>query len=113
MVEGVVQVQRLCRSPNRQQSRCTVLSPRWRNGNLGMQRYHLDIHKGEDFIEDWEGDRFTDLDSADCAARKSIVELISELLRCKISPVDWSMRIRDGEGRTVRTLAFIDILKSP
>jgi len=78
-----------------------------------MQRYHLDIHKGEDVIEDWEGDKFADLESADRAARKSIVELISELLRCKISTVDWSIRIRDGEGRTIRTLAFIDILKSP
>jgi hypothetical protein len=78
-----------------------------------MQRYHFDIHKAEDVIEDWEGDKFTDLGSAERAARRSITELISELLRCKISTIDWSMRIRDGGGCTVLTLAFVDILKSP
>ena len=78
-----------------------------------MQRYHFDIHKAEGVLEDLEGDKFADLESAECAARISITELISELLRCKISTINWSMRIRDVEGRTIRSLAFIDILKSP
>ena len=78
-----------------------------------MQCYYFDVHMDKGVIEDWEGGQFADLESADGAARKSIVELISELLRCKISTIDWSLGIRDGEGRTIRTLSFIDILKSP
>jgi len=78
-----------------------------------MPRYHFDIHEADSVMEDWEGDKFVDLESAERAARRSIAELISEQLRCKISTMDWSMRIREGGGGTVLTLAFIDILKSP
>lgn len=78
-----------------------------------MPRYYFDVHRVEGIIEDWEGGKFANLESAERAARRSIAELISELLRCKISTMDWSMRIRDGGGCTVLTLAFVDILKSP
>jgi len=78
-----------------------------------VSRYHFDIHTDKEVYEDFNGESFPSFDSAESIARRSIVEIISEQLHHKVSTMDWSMRIRDGEGRTILTLAFIDVLKSP
>ena len=78
-----------------------------------MSRYHFDIHTDKEVYEDFYGENLPNLDSAESVARRSIAEIIAEQLHGKSSPVDWSMHIRDGEGRTILSLAFIDVLKSP
>jgi hypothetical protein len=78
-----------------------------------MPHYHFDIHCENNVIEDFEGGAFPDLETAETWARKSIAELICEYLRRRTSTVNWSMAIRDCKGRTVRILAFIDVVKAP
>jgi len=78
-----------------------------------VSRYHFDIYTDKEIYEDFGGENLPSLDAAESVARGSIAEIIAEQLHGKSSPVDWSMHIRDGEGRTILSLAFIDVLKSP
>jgi hypothetical protein len=78
-----------------------------------MPHYYFDICGGEEIIEDIEGAKYPDAETAEREARKSVPEIIHEYFRHKKPAVDWRLRIRNCDGQTIRTLQFMDVLKSP
>jgi hypothetical protein len=78
-----------------------------------MPHYYFDICDGEETIEDVEGAKYPDADTAEREARKSVPEIVYEYFRHKTPTLDWLLRIRNCSGQTIRTLKFIDVLKAP
>jgi len=77
-----------------------------------MPLYYFDVGDGDALMEDLDGHELPDLAAAYLMARLAAVEAIHDNLRRGVIADPRHFRVRDGEGRTVLTMRFVDALRS-
>jgi hypothetical protein len=72
-----------------------------------MPRFHMNIRKGEELLEDWEGEEFPSLSAARTEAVRSARELMSARIAAgKMPDGHTRFEIADDSGKTVLVMPF-------
>jgi hypothetical protein len=72
-----------------------------------MPRFHMNIRRGDELLEDWEGEEFPSLAEARTEAVRSARELMSARMAAgKMPDGHTRFEIADDSGKTVLIMAF-------
>jgi len=72
-----------------------------------MPRFHMNIRKGDELLEDWDGEEFSSLSEARAEAVLSARELMSAAIAAGKAPAGLDkFEIVDESGKTVLTMLF-------
>jgi hypothetical protein len=72
-----------------------------------MPRFHMNIRKGDEFLEDWEGEEFPSLSEARTEAVRSARELMAARMAAGKMPDGHArFEIADDSGKTVLVMPF-------
>jgi hypothetical protein len=77
-----------------------------------MPRFHMHIRKGDELLEDWEGENFPSLSEARTEAVRSARELMAARLAAGKMPDGHNrFEIADESGKTVLVMPFADAIE--
>jgi hypothetical protein len=72
-----------------------------------MPRFHMNIRKGDEFVEDWEGEEFPSLSEAHVEAVQSARELMAARVAAGKKPdLHTRLEIADDSGKIVLVVPF-------
>ena len=76
-----------------------------------MPRFHMNIRRGDEFLEDWEGEEFPSLSEARVEAVRSARKLMAARMAAgKIPDGHTKFEIADDSGKTVLVMPFEDAI---
>jgi hypothetical protein len=78
-----------------------------------MPRFHMNIRKGDELLEDWEGEEFSSLVEARAEAVLSAREMMSAARAAGKAPDGHRLfEIADASGRTVLIMPFEEAINA-